>query len=204
MVLLAIKNLTIGDNEPLALKLTGGETIMVSGPSGCGKSRLLRAIADLDPHDGTILLNEKRQEDIAPWLWRRQVGLLPAENFWWHDRVGDNFEQKEQLLHKRLKNLDLSPAILEKSIIHLSSGERQRLALIRLLQMTPSLLLLDEPTANLDDSNTRRMEKLITDYQLEQRCAIIWISHDPAQQQRLAKRHYRFQSQHFLESNELQ
>ncbi len=199
MSFLAIHNLTINHNAPFSLQLNAGESVSIGGSSGCGKSLLLRAIADLDPHDGTISLNGVQQQDMEPWQWRQKVGLLPAESSWWHNWVGDHFREKNQLRPEEMKKLDLSPAILDNRINHLSSGERQRLALLRLLQIRPQLLLLDEPTANLDATNGTRVEEMIHLYQQKTNCAILMVSHDPAQRQRVANRHYQFRNQSFLE-----
>ena len=70
----------------------------------------------------------------------------------------------------------------------LSSGERQRLALLRLLSRNPKALLLDEPTANLDDVNQQRVEALVEAYRQAHGAPVLWISHDVAQQRRVATR----------------
>jgi putative ABC transport system ATP-binding protein len=72
-------------------------------------------------------------------------------------------------------------------ISRLSTGERQRLALARLLALRPQVLLLDEATANLDPSNRDRVEDLIQYYRREQGAAVLWVSHDPDQRRRLTR-----------------
>ncbi len=71
----------------------------------------------------------------------------------------------------------------------LSSGERQRLALARLLENEPIVLLLDEPSASLDIENAKRVENLVTAYKKNRGAAILWVSHDPSQIKRVADRH---------------
>jgi ABC-type iron transport system FetAB ATPase subunit len=61
---------------------------------------------------------------------------------------------------------------------------------MRLLSNRPRVLLLDEPTANLDPENTRRVEAVITEYRRAQKAAVIWVSHDPEQVARVANRYY--------------
>ena len=170
---------------PVNLSLNAGECLCVTGPSGSGKSLLLRAIADLDPHQGEVLLDGVAASDIAPEQWRRQVALLPPESSWWLPRAGDHFHNGMPVA---LAQLDLSEDILKQPVSRLSSGERQRLALLRLLANQPRVLLLDEPTANLDADNTGRVEAVIAAYREQHRAAVIWVSHDSAQARRVASR----------------
>ena len=79
---------------------------------------------------------------------------------------------------------------MEQPVARLSSGEKQRLALMRLLANRPQVLLLDEPTANLDPENTRRVEAVITEYRRAHKAVVIWVSHDPEQVTRVANRYY--------------
>lgn len=75
---------------------------------------------------------------------------------------------------------------MDWEVSRLSSGERQRLSLARLLAGYPKVLLLDEPTANLDKANTNRVEELILTYLREQGASALWVSHDPEQRHRMA------------------
>jgi ABC-type iron transport system FetAB ATPase subunit len=171
---------------PVNLSVDEGECLCITGPSGGGKSLLLRAIADLDPHDGEVLLDGVPAQDIEPEKWRRQVALLPPESSWWLPQAGDHFHNGMPV---SLERLALSEGILQQPVSRLSSGERQRLALLRLLTNQPRVLLLDEPTANLDTTNTRRVEDVIDAYRDRYQAAVIWVSHDNAQVQRVANRH---------------
>jgi ABC-type sulfate/molybdate transport systems ATPase subunit len=71
-----------------------------------------------------------------------------------------------------------------------SSGERQRLAILRVLDIQPEALLLDEPTANLDAKSIRLVERLLESYRKEQQCATLFVSHDPVQRQRVSERSF--------------
>jgi ABC-type iron transport system FetAB ATPase subunit len=145
-------------------------------------------LADLDPHQGEVWLDDRELATFSGPAWRSQVGLLPAESAWWHERVGDHFPHIDREL---LKLLGLSPEATQWEISRLSSGERQRLALLRLLGNEPRVLLLDEPTANLDQKNIDRVEALIADWRRQHRTAVFWVSHDPDQQQRVAEQRWR-------------
>ena len=81
------------------------------------------------------------------------------------------------------------PDALSWNVQRLSTGERQRLAIARLLARTPKALLLDEPTASLDPDNVDRMERLLEDYRKERGAPVLWVSHDPDQAERVATRH---------------
>ncbi len=170
---------------PVSFDLAGGDCVCVSGPSGAGKSLLLRALADLDPHEGRISLDGMPCTDLAPSTWRRRVGLLPPESAWWDDHVGVHFSAVDEGL---LAALGLAPEVMNWSVARLSSGERQRLSLVRLLCNNPDVLLLDEPTANLDPQNVDRVEALVAGVQKDRSTAVLWVSHDPAQIDRIASR----------------
>ncbi|MEO5574144.1 MAG: ABC transporter ATP-binding protein [Gammaproteobacteria bacterium] len=161
------------------------ECVCVSGPSGAGKTLLLRAIADLDPHRGRVFLDDAECNAFSASDWRGRVGMLPAESQWWGDSVGEHFAQIDYGL---LECLGFDKEVMHWQISRLSSGERQRLALVRLLSLRPSALLLDEPTASLDPDNVRRVEELIKDYRSRNETAVLWVSHDPEQIARVADR----------------
>jgi ABC-type iron transport system FetAB ATPase subunit len=170
--------------SPLDLLIDAGETVTLSGPSGSGKSQLLRAIADLDPHRGTARLDGTAAEEIPAPVWRRRVGYLPAQSYWWRELVAEHFSKTPQL-----EALGLKESIMQSPVEHLSSGERQRLAVARLLQQSPRALLLDEPTANLDPHHTQLVEQWIVQYQRRNSVPILWVSHDAAQRRRIGSRH---------------
>ncbi|VAX05578.1 YbbL ABC transporter ATP-binding protein [hydrothermal vent metagenome] len=186
--MLSIRNLQILQLAHINLEIEPGQCITISGPSGCGKTKLLRAIADLDHHQGDIRLNGVPQREIPAPQWRRQVGFLPAESAWWMEFVGDHFHNPSPCL---LETLGFTTDWLSREVSRLSTGERQRLALLRLLENRPTVLLLDEPTANLDNDNTQRVEQLINDYR-KQQIAVIWVTHNPSQHQ-MGGRYYHFQ-----------
>jgi len=171
---------------PVSFNLDAGDCLCISGPSGTGKSQLLRAIADLDPHDGEVWLAGQPSVSIRPEQWRREIGLLPPESSWWLPGVMDHFHNGMPV---PLEHIGLATGILDQPVARLSSGEKQRLALMRLLSNKPCVLLLDEPTANLDPDNTLRVEAVIAEYRRERDAAIIWVSHDQKQIGRVADRH---------------
>jgi len=182
---LELKELSTLHLKSLSLSLYGGEIITLSGASGAGKSLLLRAICDLIEHQGDTLLNGISYLKIPAHQWRRSVGMLAAESYWWHERIGDHFEGT---IEKELSQLGLSAKLLDQDVSQCSTGERQRLALIRLLQNRPEVLLLDEPTSGLDQNAALNVETLIKNYTEKEQATVIWVSHNPEQCRRIATR----------------
>lgn len=174
--------------EPVTLRLAPGECVTLHGPSGSGKTRLLRAIADLDPHEGEMRLDGEPAAHIPPPHWRRQVQLLPADPRWWAPVVGAHFTRLDP---EAATALGFPDDVADWSVERLSSGERQRLALLRALDRGPRVLLLDEPTANLDPDSTARVEALIRRYREANGAAVLWVTHDAAQRGRVAQRRLR-------------
>jgi putative ABC transport system ATP-binding protein len=173
---------------PVDLDIPAGELVLVSGTSGSDKSLLLRAVADLDPHQGEAWLDGVARSAVPAHRWRRRVGLLPAESHWWCDEVSAHFPEQNEELRPLLDALGFGPDVLGWSIARLSTGERQRLALARLLANGPEALLLDEATANLDPGNRDRVELVIQGYRDTRGAAILWVSHDPDQRRRVGGR----------------
>jgi len=171
------------------------EFICLSGPSGSGKSLLLRAIADLIIHKGEAYLDEKKCSETSPVQWRKWVGYLPAESAWWMDKVGDHFKEEN---NSYLSQLNLADGCLNWDVSRCSTGEKQRLAIARLLVQQPKVLLLDEPTASLDQDSVSAVEQLIKNYAKECQVPVIWVSHDKQQIQRLKNREFK------ITNNEIQ
>ncbi|WP_178862859.1 ABC transporter ATP-binding protein [Thiomicrorhabdus cannonii] len=174
---------TPGMRGSVSFALQRGELVMLSGRSGSGKSLLMKALADLLPHDGEVRLNGDLQTAVPAPLWRRQVMYFAAETAWWRDTVDEHFETVPE--EAALAAIGLKGADLQRSVATLSSGEKQRLALLRGLQYAPSVLLLDEISANLDHHTTLQVERYVLDYCQTRQAAVLWVSHDLAQHQRL-------------------
>ena len=184
---LRLVNVGVAGLAHVSLTVAAGECISIRGASGTGKTRLLRAIADLDPHDGEIYLGDNACGAMSAPMWRRKVALLPAEIVWWQQTAGEHFAENSQ---PATAALHLDQQILARPLTELSTGERQRLALLRLIQHTPDVLLLDEPTAALDETNARHVESFVGDYRRAHSAPVVWVSHDQKQLQRVASRHF--------------
>ncbi len=169
------------------LRAEPGSATAILGPSGAGKSLLLRLVADLDPGEGEVSLGPFCRATMPAPEWRRRVGLVPAEPGWWAPDVAAHFPPD-------LKNVDVArlglPAdVMSRAVATLSTGERQRLALLRALARGPDALLLDEPTSALDPVSIEAVAALLHDT-LRQGLVLVVVTHDAAFAERLgARRH---------------
>jgi phosphate-transporting ATPase len=184
--MLSVRGLRRPGLEPVSFQLAEGECLAVRGPSGAGKSLLLRALSDLDPNEGEVSLDGQAREAMAAPQWRRLVAYLPAESGWWAATVGMHFADWHAAEPIAIA-LGLPLACRDWPVAQLSTGERQRLALIRVLIQHPRVLLLDEPTGGLDEAARTGVEELIS-AELDNGAAALWVTHDAAQARRLARR----------------
>ena len=186
MSILELQEFQVSQLKPLNIEVNA-TCICLSGASGTGKSLLLRAIADLIDHKGEAYLDKQKCSGTSPVQWRKWVGFLPAESAWWLDKVGEHFLEKDS---HYLTQLNLPNDCLSWDISRCSTGEKQRLAIARLLEQQPKVLLLDEPTASLDYEGVITVETLIKNYINEFNVPVIWVSHDPQQIKRIADREF--------------
>lgn len=187
--------------DHLSLSLNEGQRIALVGPSGSGKSLLLRSLARLDPVDGgTVRWKGNPISDRAVPLFRSQVSYVSQQahfssgtvesvlhapfQFRVH-RSGTRRFDRAQIL-RRLDEANRDESFLRQPIEQLSGGERQLLAILRTLQLEPVVLLLDEPTAALDQQTTRIAEQWILQWHASvAERAFIWATHDPEQPHRV-------------------
>jgi putative ABC transport system ATP-binding protein len=195
-----------GDNgwllQEIDLTVRAGDRLAVIGPSGAGKTLLLRALALLDPLDaGEVCWNGRSVSGAAVPSFRRQVMYLHQRPALFEGTVEDNLRLPFELATSAAGAFDRDRAVelltdfardssfLDKRQRDLSGGESQIVALVRTLQMAPSVLLLDEPTAALDADTVRAAEGAVQRWQrAEPRRAFLWVSHDAAQPARVADR----------------
>jgi UDP-glucose/iron transport system ATP-binding protein len=184
--MLSVRNLRRPGLITASFDLADGECIAVRGPSGSGKTLLLRAIADLDPNDGDVALDGRPRSEIPAPRWRRLVTYVPAESGWWAETVGAHFQDWPGAANL-VEAFGLPAASRDMPIQRLSTGERQRFALIRALLLHPRVLLLDEPTSGLDPDGSAAVERQVAK-QLDEGTGAIWVTHDAAQGKRVARR----------------
>ena len=173
---------------PFEFAVGHGECVVVLGPSGSGKSLLLRMIADLDPNTGEVRLDGVERGAVAAPVWRRGAPYVAAESAWWADRVSDHFAPARLAAARDLAGqLGVRATALDAPVVELSTGERQRLAIIRALVLEPAALLLDEPSGPLDPDSSAMLEAVLR-ARLSLGASILMVSHDPTQAARLGAR----------------
>ena len=201
MALLELKNLnkSYGKAEILidiTLSVEMGTILALIGPTGSGKTTLLRIIDLLDePSSGQLIFDgidvtEKSEKEKLKF--RRRMAMVFQKPVVFRSNVLDNvrYGLKVRGLNGRDKAMNALKFVglsdyESRDANTLSGGEMQRLALARAIVVEPELLLLDEPTANLDPKSSAKIEELILDLAL-QGITIIMATHNMAQCQRLA------------------
>ncbi len=158
----------------------------VSGPSGQGKSMLLRILAGIEPHEGTVELDGQGLARVGPARWRAQV-LYVAQDPPAFELSGETLWQRLCCLRARegvedRPGLGLDTGVWARPMAELSGGERQRVVLSMALAARPRVLLLDEPTSALDEDNEALVERALRGR------TVVWVSHSKAQLARVATR----------------
>lgn len=187
--LLRLRGLYSARLAPVSLDLAAGECAAVVGASGSGKSLLLRQIADLDPGHGEAELDGRRRSAMRGFEWRRKVVYCQAEAGWWDDHVSAHYADRTEAVGV-MSQLGLAEDKFDALVHELSTGERQRMGLARALLQKPRVLLLDEPTAALDEVATALVEAELARF-LTRGGGILIVTHSAEQADRLARRSWR-------------
>jgi len=204
-VIYRLENVTkkYGDREVLHveyLEIYAGEILALVGPSGAGKSTLLRQLNFLErPTAGSLNFKGNSVNGISPALEiRRKVTTVFQRAVLLNRSVAANIAYGLNIRGKRGKPIEQPVvAVLAQvgladlartSARTLSGGEAQRVALARSLVVEPEVMLMDEPTANLDPYNVKLIEQIITRVNQEKGTTIVLVTHNIFQAKRLAHR----------------
>ena len=187
--------------KDINLEIEQGEVFAIIGPTGAGKTTLLRLLDLLDPpasgriyFDGVDVTHSRRHRLEA----RRRMSFVQQKPIVFSMDVYDNVAcglrwrhgKKGVVRHKVESALELvgMADYRNRDAKTLSGGETQRVAIARALVTDPEVLLLDEPTANLDPVSVSRIEEVLAQIIAEQKTTVLLATHDMSQGQRLAGR----------------
>jgi len=188
--------------DDVSVQIRAGARLSIAGSSGAGKTLLLRALAMLDPVDaGKILWHGRpvmhdgvprfRQQAIylhqRPALLEEDVEAALRRPFRLAAHRRRSFERER--IVKWLGQLGRDGTFLAKQTRELSGGEIQLVALLRAVQLDPTVLLLDEPTAAIDSAATQAVEQWLCQWidQPNSGRAFVWVTHDKTQADRVAE-----------------
>lgn len=181
-----------------ALEVQPGEILAVVGPSGAGKSTLLRLLNFLEPPDGGIVRFHQQAIDYfhVPLAIKRSVTTVFQTPALLSASVTANLQFGLRLRGLRDGRKAVARIVDQLGLTHLkhaqahtlSGGEAQRVALARALVLNPEVLLLDEPTANLDPYNVELIESVIQDLNQAHQVTMVLVTHNVFQARRLADR----------------
>ena len=163
------------------LHIARGESVGVVGYNGSGKSTLLRILALLDrPDEGEIVFRGSSERNVAMllqhhYLFKRSV----YENVAFGLKVRQRRGSKKKRVAESLALVGLQPSLfMHRRWLELSGGEAQRVALAARLVINPEVLILDEPTANVDQNSTALIKDAISVYRREFNTTLVMTSHD--------------------------
>ena len=170
-----------------SLQIDACKVSAIVGPSGGGKTTLLRILNRMNtPDSGSVLFFGESVEEMDPVQLRRRVVMLTQMPVIFPGTVRENLLIGSRLAEKKEPTSDDIRAImsrvgLDKDLStdaeQLSGGEKQRLALARVMLMDPEVMLLDEPSASLDEETELRVFDLVTEFCRERCKTLIMVTH---------------------------
>ena len=181
----------------ISVNIESGDFISIIGSSGSGKSTFLKLCSHLiSPTGGEILYKDKSIIEYSPTELRKNILYCFQTPYLFGNTVMENInfpflirnvKPDQKKINELFSLFNMTIDFLNKDVINLSGGEKQRIALIRGLLFKPEILLLDEITSALDEANTQIVEKVITSLNKEG-ITILWITHNLEQSRKHANK----------------
>ena len=195
--------------KQISFAVAKGEKIGIAGQTGSGKSSLLKMIAGLmQPDEGRVLFHQKRVEgpDEKLIAGHPQIGYLSQHfelrnNYHVHELLEMSNQLSDEAAANIYKICDIE-SFLHRWTDELSGGEKQRIALAKILVAQPSLLLLDEPFSNMDVIHKKQLQKVIQQIGASLSLTCIMVSHDASELLSWADQLYLMQNGNFLQSGD--
>lgn len=178
---LDIKNLSFGYDEKIILNkvnfhVNKGEIVLLKGQSGEGKSTLLKLLMRYYPYQGAIYYNDQELRTIDDTSLKDNVSMFSQQTYLFNETIRDNLkiakaDASDEEIMSALEKASLGEfinnlpkkldTIINESALNISLGEKQRIGLARVFLRKPTLLLLDEPTSNIDSLNASLIYKAL-------------------------------------------
>jgi putative ABC transport system ATP-binding protein len=180
--------------DGVSMTVSQGETVSLLGPSGSGKTTLLLLMAALlHPEAGMIRYGERdlaelSEREISGYLMHEVGFIFQRTHFWPRSSAIRNASEK--LIASRVGARDARERVipwlervglgdrLESAVGKLSAGERQRVAIARVLSCEPGLILADEPTGSLDSARSREVVELLRSVAHDRGAMVVLVTHD--------------------------
>lgn len=174
------------------LEIPRGKITGITGANGSGKSTMINIISNLDTdYRGLVKYNDELFDNSI----REEMTLVFQKPYLFRRRVYDNIayplklrkvskEKQKELVYKVMEDLEIED-LMDKRGNKLSGGETQKVALARALVFNPRILLLDEPTSNIDPESTRIIEREISNFNKRTKATVLIITHNIEQSKRL-------------------
>lgn len=197
--MLKIENIkvTIGDRtivDDVSFQLKEHDFLMIIGPNGAGKTTLIKAVMGLLPHGGKVLLEDRDIRTFSPRELARRIGVLTQKHqlqfshtvyevvtlgrYAYRDGIFGGLTSRDRAKIDEAMSLAGVENIRDQSVLTLSGGELQRVFLAQLFAQDPPMLILDEPTNNLDLQYQIATFDLIKEWAGQRGHAVIAVVHD--------------------------
>lgn len=195
--------------QHVSLRIDSGDFLLIEGPSGSGKSSLLRLLNRLqEPTSGEILADDKPLSTYEVPELRRRIAYLQQSPVMVEGSVADNLALPFQFassgsarapgdapMRQLLSEFLLDGVDPQSNAQQLSVGQKQRVALIRMLLLQPQVLLCDEPTSALDPESRDIVQESLERLNTEQRMTVVIVTHQAFEPQQVTPRRYRLTRQ---------